>query len=156
MLPGWFGFGAAVEQFLASHSEPGMGLLREMYRPLAVLSRAFVQYGHGAGQERYAYRVALCGTGDRSPTSRSYFQPHSQRNRCFHSAPAGYPEQRELLESNPFLARSFRNRVPYIDPLNHLQVEALRRYRAGITDDNTKRTMLLTMNGIAAGLRNSG
>jgi phosphoenolpyruvate carboxylase len=65
-------------------------------------------------------------------------------------------EQRELLESNPFLARSFRNRVAYIDPLNHLQVEALRRYRAGNTDDNTKRTVLLTMNGIAAGLRNSG
>ena len=64
--------------------------------------------------------------------------------------------QTELLEANPLLARSFRNRVPYIDPLNHLQVEALRRYRAGQTDDRVKRAILLTINGIAAGLRNSG
>jgi Phosphoenolpyruvate carboxylase len=64
--------------------------------------------------------------------------------------------QTELLEGNPLLARSFRNRVPYIDPLNHLQVEALRRYRAGQTDDRVKRAILLTINGIAAGLRNSG
>ena len=59
-------------------------------------------------------------------------------------------------DGNPLLARSFRNRVPYIDPLNHLQVEALRRYRAGQTDDRVKRAILLTINGIAAGLRNSG
>jgi phosphoenolpyruvate carboxylase len=46
--------------------------------------------------------------------------------------------------------------VPYIDPLNHLQVEALRRYRAGNTSEQIKRVILLTTNGIAAGLRNSG
>ena len=64
--------------------------------------------------------------------------------------------QSELLEHNPLLARSFRNRRPYIDPLNHLQVESLRRYRAGEQDEKTKRAILLTINGIAAGLRNSG
>jgi len=64
--------------------------------------------------------------------------------------------QRELLESNPLLARSFRNRSPYIDPLNHLQVESLRRFRAGEQGDEVKRAILLTINGIAAGLRNSG
>ncbi len=68
----------------------------------------------------------------------------------------GITGQKELLESNPSLARSFRNRVPYIDPLNHLQVEALRRYRSGSTDDRIKHAILLTTNGIAAGLRNSG
>jgi len=64
--------------------------------------------------------------------------------------------QRELLENNTLLARSFRNRRPYIDPLNHLQVESLRRFRAGEQDEKTKRAILLTINGIAAGLRNSG
>ena len=64
--------------------------------------------------------------------------------------------QSELLERNPQLARSFRNRRPYIDPLNHLQVESLRRFRAGEQDEKTKRAILLTINGIAAGLRNSG
>jgi phosphoenolpyruvate carboxylase len=61
-----------------------------------------------------------------------------------------------LLQSNPLLARSIRNRFPYLDPLNHIQVELLRRYRAGDHDDRTKRGIHLTINGIAAGLRNSG
>ena len=64
--------------------------------------------------------------------------------------------QGELLEDNPALARSFRNRSPYIDPLNHLQVELLRRHRAGEQDEKIKRAILLTINGIATGLRNSG
>ena len=64
--------------------------------------------------------------------------------------------QSELLEANPALSRSLRNRSPYIDPLNHLQVELLRRYRAGDTNERTRRAILLTLNGIAAGLRNSG
>ena len=61
-----------------------------------------------------------------------------------------------LLDSQPGLARSIRNRFPYLDPLNHLQVELLRRYRAGQTDERTKRAIHLTINGLAAGLRNSG
>jgi phosphoenolpyruvate carboxylase len=62
----------------------------------------------------------------------------------------------QLLEANPLLARSFRNRQPYIDPLNHLQITLLQRFRAGATEDTVKRAILLTINGIAAGLRNSG
>ena len=61
-----------------------------------------------------------------------------------------------ILTDNPTLARSIRNRVPYLDPLNHLQVELLRRHRAGQTDDRTQRAIHLTINGLAAGLRNSG
>jgi phosphoenolpyruvate carboxylase len=61
-----------------------------------------------------------------------------------------------LLQDNPTLARSIRNRFPYLDPLNHLQVELLRRFRAGQTDERTQRAIHLTINGIAAGLRNSG
>ena len=64
--------------------------------------------------------------------------------------------QQELLQANPTLARSFRNRSPYVDPLNHLQVTLLRRFRAGENDAVVKRAILLTINGIAAGLRNSG
>jgi phosphoenolpyruvate carboxylase len=61
-----------------------------------------------------------------------------------------------LLDDNPTLARSIRNRFPYLDPLNHLQVELLRRFRAGQTDVRTRRGIHLTINGLAAGLRNSG
>jgi phosphoenolpyruvate carboxylase len=65
-------------------------------------------------------------------------------------------ETTDFLAANPTLARAVRNRFPYLDPLNHLQVELLRRYRAGDTDERTKRAIHLTINGIAAGLRNSG
>ena len=61
-----------------------------------------------------------------------------------------------LLASNPLLARSIRNRFPYIDPLNHLQVELLRRHRAGDADPSVVQGIHLSINGIAAGLRNSG
>jgi len=64
--------------------------------------------------------------------------------------------QKTLLEANPTLARSLHSRSPYIDPLNHLQVDLLRRYRKGGADDKLKRAILLTINGITAGLRNSG
>jgi phosphoenolpyruvate carboxylase len=64
--------------------------------------------------------------------------------------------QPTLLGDNPTLARSLRNRLPYLDPLNHLQVELLRRHRAGQTDERTRRAIHLTINGLAAGLRNSG
>ena len=62
----------------------------------------------------------------------------------------------ELLQENPTLARSIRIRTPYIDPLNHLQIELLRRYRAGDDVEQVQRSIHLTINGVAAGLRNSG
>ena len=65
-------------------------------------------------------------------------------------------EQNQLLEANPLLARSIRNRFPYMDPLNHMQIELLRRYRSGDGDEDVVTGIHLTINGIAAGLRNSG
>ena len=62
----------------------------------------------------------------------------------------------ELLAGNPQLARSIKYRFPYLDPLNHIQVELLQRYRAGDHEERTKRGIHLTINGIAAALRNSG
>ena len=65
-------------------------------------------------------------------------------------------QHREPVADDPALWRSIRNRFPYLDPLNHLQVDLLRRYRAGETDQRTRRALHLTINGIAAGLRNTG
>ena len=67
--------------------------------------------------------------------------------------------QQELLDANPLLKRSIRNRFPYLDPLNHIQIELLKRHRAGRCadgDERVKRGIHLTINGVAAGLRNSG
>jgi len=65
-------------------------------------------------------------------------------------------QQDELLADNPLLRRSIRNRFPYMDPLNHLQIELLRRHRAGETDERVRNGIHLSINGVAAGLRNSG
>jgi phosphoenolpyruvate carboxylase len=62
----------------------------------------------------------------------------------------------EMLAHNPQLARSIKYRFPYLDPLNHIQVELLRRFRAGDRDERSRRGIHLTINGIAAGLRNTG
>ena len=64
--------------------------------------------------------------------------------------------QERLLESNPSLERSIRNRFPYMDPLNHVQVELLKAHRAQNTDEQVLRGIQITINGISAGLRNSG
>jgi phosphoenolpyruvate carboxylase len=156
MLPGWFGFGAAVEQLVERRGEAGLDLLRQMhaqwpfFRALLsnmdmVLAKSDIHIA-----SRYAELVA-----DAELRNRIFglIQTEYHRTIRYLLAIAG---QRELLEHNPQLARSFRNRRPYIDPLNHLQVESLRRFRAGEQDEKTRRAILLTINGIAAGLRNSG
>ncbi len=64
--------------------------------------------------------------------------------------------QDDFLADNPLLKRSLQLRSPYLDPLNHLQVELLKRHRAGETDERVARGIHLSINGIASGLRNSG
>jgi phosphoenolpyruvate carboxylase len=156
MLPGWYGFGTAVEQFTGRHGDAGMALLQDMYRnwPFfeALLSNMDMVLAktdiHIAS--RYAELVT-----DAQLRDRIFGRIQSEMQRTVSNVLA-ISGQRELLERNPMLARSFRNRLPYIDPLNHLQVESLRRFRAGEQDEKVKRAILLTINGIAAGLRNSG
>jgi phosphoenolpyruvate carboxylase len=65
-------------------------------------------------------------------------------------------ETKQRLADNPLLAGSLRHRFPYIAPLNHLQVELIRRWRTGAQDERTRRGILISINGIAAGLRNTG
>ena len=64
--------------------------------------------------------------------------------------------QDRLLQGNPLLERSIRNRFPYLDPLNHVQVELLKEHRAQNPDEQVLRGIQITINGISAGLRNSG
>ncbi len=155
MLPGWYGFGTAVDAFVASHTD-GHDLLAEMHGlwPFfrSVLSNMAMVLAKTdlAIASRYAELVPDAGTRERI----------FARIEAEHVRTVGHvlaiTGHSSLLEDNPTLARSIRNRFPYLDPLNHLQVELLRRYRAGQTDERTKRAIHLTINGLAAGLRNSG
>jgi phosphoenolpyruvate carboxylase len=155
MLPGWYGFGGAVAQWLGS----GQGRLEElqdMHRSwpffravLSNLDMVLAKTDLAIG-ERYAELVADAKLRSQvfSRISREW---QEARNQLF--AITGTPE---FLADNPTLARSIRNRFAYLDALNHLQIALLRRHRAGDSDARTVRAIHLTINGIAAGLRNSG
>ena len=155
MLPGWYGVGSAVETWVAGDMQR-LSLLREMHErwpffrsvvsnmamvlvksDLAVASRYAELVPDAALRQRIFPRIAA---------------EHERTIRAHHAITG----RTQLLEENPALARSIRNRFAYLDPLNHVQVELLGRYRAGQNDPRTKRAIHLTINGLAAGLRNSG
>ncbi|MCK9987390.1 MAG: phosphoenolpyruvate carboxylase [Azoarcus sp.] len=156
MLPGWFGFGAAIDAYLERHGAAGLERLRAMHRDwpffatlLSNMDMVLAKSDIGIAS-RYAGLV-------RDAALRDAIFP---RIRAEHEATVAallkIAGQRELLEANPLLKRSIRNRFPYLDPLNHVQVELLRRHRDGADDERIRRGIHLSINGIAAGLRNSG
>jgi phosphoenolpyruvate carboxylase len=75
-----------------------------------------------------------------------------------HRTGAGHHHRRQATDwpTTRRLQRSIRHRFPYIDPLHHLQVELVRRYREGKADERVQRGIHISINGIAAGLRNTG
>ncbi len=159
MLPGWYGFGTAVDAWLAGHpdgADAGLALLREMrsrwpfFRSVLSNMAMVLAKTDLAIASRYADLVPDAAI--REPIFRRIAAEHALTVRHL----LAITRQETLLDDNPTLARSIRNRFPYLDPLNHLQVELLRRHRAGQTDERTQRAIHLTINGLAAGLRNSG
>jgi phosphoenolpyruvate carboxylase len=155
MLPGWYGVGTAIETWLAQRRD-GLALLQEMheqwpfFRSLLSNMAMVLAKTDLAVASRYAELEP--DPAVREPIFARIAGEHGRTVRAFYAITG----RTELLDDNPTLARSIRNRFPYLDPLNHVQVELLRRYRAGQTDERTKRAIHLTINGLAAGLRNSG
>jgi phosphoenolpyruvate carboxylase len=156
MLPAWYGFGSAVDAWLASRADDGMAILRAMYhdwpffRMLLSNMDMVLAKSDFAIASRYAELVA-----DQDLRERIFSRLRAEWHSAV-SALLAIMEQNNLLESNPLLARSIRNRFPYLDPLNHMQIELLKRYRAGDRDEAVVTGIHLTINGLAAGLRNSG
>jgi phosphoenolpyruvate carboxylase len=154
MLPGWYGFGAAVSRWLSR--EGSLEELRGLHRgwPFfrAMLSNLDMVLAKTdlAIVAHYADLVRDAALRDRV-LARIAGEWHATRDALF-----AITGQGDFLADNPTLARSIRNRFPYLDPLNHLQIGLLRRIRAGDTEERTMRAIHLTINGIAAALRNSG
>lgn len=158
MIPGWYGFGTAVEKFVGreGQGEKGLETLQEMYQSwpflqtlLSNMDMVLAKTDMGIAS-RYAELVADIGLREKIF---GRIEAEWDRSVKWLFAVTG---RTEFLQDNPTLARSIRNRTPYIDPLNHLQVELLRRYRSGDATDAVKRAIQLSINGVAAGLRNSG
>lgn len=159
MLPGWYGFGSAYEAFIAAHGEEGLNLLQHMcrewgfFRTLLSNMDMVLAKTNLALAERYASLVTD------AELRHAIFARIAAEWRASVAAVLAITGQRALLEGNPLLKRSLTNRLPYLDALNHLQLELLRRFRAGppASDDARVRSgIYLTINGVAAGLRNSG
>jgi phosphoenolpyruvate carboxylase len=159
MLPGWYGFGSAVAAFRDKHGDAGLELLRRMVREWSFFATLLSNMDMVLGKsdltiaERYAELVKD------EALRESILARLKAEWLASVAALLDITEQNELLDGNPLLKRSIRNRFPYLDPLNHLQVELLKRHRAnpeGEVGERVVRGLHLTINGIAAGLRNSG
>jgi phosphoenolpyruvate carboxylase len=159
-LPGWFGFGSAVEQFLdqssAASSKRQLQLLQQMYKdwPFFNTLLSNIDMVMAKSDLALARRYAELVTDAR--LRRSIFQVIEFEWHSTANALARITGDRQRLTHNAALQRSIRHRFPYIDPLHHLQVELVRRYRSGQTDARIQRGIHISINGIAAGLRNTG
>src|SRR5436309_1776458 len=151
MLPGWYGFGTAVENWKGNIEE-----LREMHRGWPFFRSVLSNMDMVLAKTDLAIASRYAELVPDAKLRASVFErieSECRRTRRWLFAITGHAE---LLAENPTLARSIRNRFPYLDPLNHLQVELLRRQRADGSDERLLRAIHLTINGVAAGLRNSG
>jgi phosphoenolpyruvate carboxylase len=156
-LNGWYGFGSAVEAFVAEGTrKEQVALLQRMYRQWpffrTLLSNMDMVLAKSdlALASRYAQLVP-----DARLRRRIFGIIEAEWQRTV-DAIALVTGERQRLAGNPALQRSIRHRFPYIDPLHHLQVELVRRWRRGDADERERMGIHLAINGIAAGLRNTG
>jgi phosphoenolpyruvate carboxylase len=159
-LPGWYGFGSAVDAFLnrnpTQDRKEALFLLQKMYRQWpffrTLLSNMDMVLAKSdlALASRYAELV-----GDARLRKKVFSAIEAEWQRTA-DALGLITGEKQRLAGNTALQRSIRHRFPYIDPLHHLQVELVRRYRGGQTDERVQTGIHISINGIAAGLRNTG
>jgi phosphoenolpyruvate carboxylase len=156
-LPGWYGLGTG----LAELQPAGLDLLKEMYVSWpffqTLLDNAEMSLMK-ADMEIAALYVGLAP--DRELAGRIFAGIRLEFDRT-RQAILAINDHQELMENEPVILRSIQLRNPYVDPLNYLQVEMLRRLRAlpdpeGPEAASLREVIVQTINGIAAGLRNTG
>jgi len=155
MLPGWYGVGSAIEAWRRGRDD-AMPLLREMHARWPFFASVLSNMGMVLAKSDLAVAWRYANLVPDAALREAVFGRIAAEHARTLAALAEITGDEHPLADNPTLARSLRNRVPYLDPLNHLQIELLTRYRAGQTDERTRRAIHLTINGLAAGLRNSG
>ncbi|MDB5761708.1 MAG: phosphoenolpyruvate carboxylase [Herminiimonas sp.] len=165
LLPGWYGFGSAVSSWIEEGDVKAKAkkaaTLRAMHREwpffATMLSNMEMVLAKTelAVASRYAELVA-----DKK-LRKSIFRRIADEHARTTASLTLVTGAREPLANSPLLARSIKNRSAYLDPLNHLQVELIKRHRATAADgrkidERVHRAIHLSINGIAAGLRNTG
>ena len=155
MLPGWYGTGTAFEEWIATE-DGRLEVLQDLYRRWPFFRTVLSNMAQVLAKSDMGLAARYAELVDDEALRRRVFDKivaEHERTIRLHGLITG---QDDLLADNPALARSVFNRFPYLEPLNHLQVELLRRYRSGDDDELVQRGILLTMSGLATALRNSG
>ena len=162
-LPGWFGFGSAIESFLNASpkdKKERLALLQRMHKQWPFFRTLLSNMDMVLAKSDLALATRYVELVEDKRLGRKIFaaiQAEWQRTNDALSLITG---EKQRLASNPSLARSIEHRFPYLDPLNHLQVELMRRYRkqkeSGQVNDRVQTGIHISINGVAAGLRNTG
>lgn len=156
-LPGWYGFGSAVQAFLAARSKKdAILLLEQMYRHWPFFQSLLSNMDMVLAKADLSLAGRYADLVPEARLRKKVFAMIEAEWHLTHQALTQITGHQLRLANNRALARSIEHRFPYIDPLHHLQVELIGRYRAGRQDDKVKRGIHISINGIAAGLRNTG
>jgi len=159
-LPGWFGFGSAVTAFIRAdtpeQSRERLALLQRMYRQWPFFRTLLSNMDMVIAKSDLALARRYAELVSNARLRKTIFAAIETEWHATAQALAQITGDKQRLANNAALQRSIRHRFPYIDPLHHLQVELIRRYRAGIADERVQRGIHISINGIAAGLRNTG
>jgi phosphoenolpyruvate carboxylase len=156
LLPGWLGFGSAVQQFIAREGEAGLAQLQAMYKNWAFFRGLMSNMDMVLSKTDMGIASRYAGLVEDVELRERIFGAIYGEWETTLEMLSKVTGNSSLLQDNPAFARSLQTRTPYIDPLNHLQVSLLERHRAGDDSEPVKRAIHLTINGIATGLRNSG
>jgi phosphoenolpyruvate carboxylase len=154
MLPGWYGTGTAIEEWQRDGGDAAE--LREMYAEWPFFRSVVSNMAMLLSKTDLAIAARYNALAGDLPIADELFArvtaEHERTVRLALAISGGST----LLDDNQALVRGMRYRFPYLDPLNHLQVELLRRWRGGEHSELARRGIHLTINGLATGLRNSG
>ncbi len=166
LLPGWYGFGSAVSSWLhddadAAEQKKRTALLKAMFKEWPFFATLLSNMDMVLSKTDLAVASRYAGLVADRKLRNSIFKRIADEHGRTTSCLAAITGAKERLAKNPLLARSIKNRFAYLDPLNHLQVELIKRHRAATgegrkLDERVRRGIHLSINGIAAGLRNTG
>ncbi len=149
MLPGWFGFGTAATQV-------GVDLLKPLYKKSAFFRTMLANMEMVLAKSSLPIARRYSALVQDRPFAQTVMSRIEAEWHLAHDALLQITDQAELLARNPRLADSIQSRLPYVNALNHLQVDLLRRRREGDGGNDIHAGIHMSINGVAAGLRNSG
>ena len=161
-LPGWYGFGLGVEAFLGdTDGRPQrLALLQKMHQQWPFFATVMSNIDMVLAKSDFGLAARYVELVEDKRLGKRIFATIKAEAERTQAALVAITGQTRRLQSNPSLARSIEHRFPYLDPLNHLQIELMRRYRRSVDGDpaneRVQRGIHLSINGIAAGLRNTG